>query len=195
MICLHWRGTALHIEFSFFAAAALVGLLGGSILVVEIMTAGLLHELGHLFVLRCFGRHVRCVEFCGVGVTILPESSCGAYWEDVLVLLFGPAVNLVFGSVCLLCCGVTEYAMIHIGLGVFNLLPYRCLDGGSVLRALLRAKECPETHVGWIENTICLLFSISIILLLGMHRIWQFSWIAMAAYLTTMQMFSKEGRR
>ncbi len=191
MICLHWNKITFHIGFSFFAAAALIGTLGGSILFLKVFTACIIHEGGHLLVLRRFGQHIRCVNLCGAGITILPSESYGAYWRDILILLAGPIANLAVGTLCLFWGGMAEYGVMHISLGWFNLLPYRCLDGGSILDAILCARECSLEHSRWIENVICLLFSILLLLFLGVCQIRQFSLLAMILYLTALQFLAE----
>ena len=95
MICWHWRGTAFTVDFSFFAVAALVAVRGGALYFLLLFLACLLHELGHLAMLLLFHRHVQTVSLCGAGALFVPSAACGAYWQDILVSLAGPAVNLL----------------------------------------------------------------------------------------------------
>lgn len=192
MIRFRWRGIVFDASFHFFAVAALIGLLCGGLIFVQFFTACLLHELGHLFVLYGFGRRVRRVHFSGAGVLILPEAEYGAYWQDILILLAGPLANLIFGSILILCVDMTAYAAMHIGLGLFNLLPYRCLDGGSVLDALLRTRDYSPRRIFWIENVICSILSAGLILLMMQQHMQQFSLLAMIVYLTFIQHFGSD---
>ena len=89
MICWHWRGTAFTVDFSFFAVAALVAVRGGALYFLLLFLACLLHELGHLAMLLLFHRHVQTVSLCGAGALFVPSAACGAYWQDILVSLYG----------------------------------------------------------------------------------------------------------
>ena len=138
---IRWRcGDAVYtVEFSFFAAAALTALWGGSWYFFLVLSACLLHELGHLVVLRLFRRHVCAVSLCGAGVLIVPAAAYGAYWQDILISLAGPCVNLLIGSMLLPWDAGASAGMLHLGLGLFNLLPFPRLDGGAVCRSVFLA--------------------------------------------------------
>ena len=106
---IRWRlgNTTFTVEFSFFAVAAVAALWGGGRYVLLLFLAGLLHELGHLAAMGLFHRSVRSVALCGAGTLFTPAEQYGAYWQDIVVSLSGPAVNLVLG-------------------GIFQLRPYFC---------------------------------------------------------------------
>ena len=137
MICWHWRGTVFTVDFSFFAVAALVAVRGGALYFLLLFLACLLHELGHLAMLLLFHRHVQTVSLCGAGALFVPSAACGAYWQDILVSLAGPAVNLLLAAALGLLGRWWEPLYLLAGaqavLGCFNLLPILPLDGGRML--------------------------------------------------------------
>lgn len=152
---IRWRlgNTTFTVEFSFFAVAAVAALWGGGRYVLLLFLAGLFHELGHLAAMGLFHRSVRSVALCGAGTLFTPAEQYGAYWQDIVVSLSGPAVNLVLGGIFLSLDRTSAFGMLHLGLGLFNLLPYANLDGRCSLRQypvdLRRTagseKACPES--------------------------------------------------
>jgi len=155
VICWHWRGTVFTVDFSFFAVAALVAVRGGALYFLLLFLACLLHELGHLAMLLLFHRHVQTVSLCGAGALFVPSAVCGAYWQDILVSLAGPAVNLLLGTAFLWGDRGSVSGMLHLGLGLFNLLPYARLDGGAVCLRLSAGTDRadPEWHCSSADRT------------------------------------------
>ncbi len=104
---------------------------------VSCILASLLHEGGHLLAMLCF----RCPPHaCTVGAfgarLEMGQQSLTGYWKNIAISLAGPTVNLLaagvfFGLSC------TQTAAVHMGLGLFNLLPAAPLDGGQILRCIL----------------------------------------------------------
>lgn len=187
MIRFRWHRIVFQADFSFFAVAALVGLLGGEGLFLQLFLVCLLHECGHLLALRLFHRKIQQIRFCGAGITICPGSFYGAYWQDILISLAGPLVNLLFAGILLPSC--QAFGAMHLGLGLFNLLPFRCLDGGSVLDGILYATGVASQRIFFWENSICLLVGVGIMLFCYKNGICSVSLSAMLMYLTIMQFF------
>lgn len=149
MICWHWRGTVFTVDFSFFAVAALVAVRGGALYFLLLFLACLLHELGHLAMLLLFHRHVQTVSLCGAGALFVPSAACGAYWQDILVSLAGPAVNLLLGTAFLWGDRGSVSGMLHLGLGLFNLLPYADWTAGQFAAVcFLSAAACRNRPSG-----------------------------------------------
>ena len=129
--------------------AAVAALWGGGRYVLLLFLAGLLHELGHLAAMGLFHRSVRSVALCGAGTLFTPAEQYGAYWQDIVVSLSGPAVNLALGGIFLSLDRTSAFGMLHLGLGLFNLLPYANLDGGAVCGRFRRGKS-ERLHCGCI---------------------------------------------
>lgn len=187
MIRLHWHGTTICLDFSFFAAAAWIAVKGGERLFLEILFACLLHELGHLTAMVCFHRRVQSVIFCGAGVTIQPAGDYAAYWQDQIVLLAGPLANLCFGSILLAIRGICEIGMLHLGLGLFNLMPFSHLDGGSILYAALSALDLLPDQIEHIRNGISLCFAVGLFCVTFVLGIRNISLYGMVLYLLVLQ--------
>ena len=192
MIRLHWHRMTICLDFSFFAVAAWIALLGGERLFWEILFACLLHELGHLIAMVCFRRRVKLLTFCGAGVTIQPEGDYAAYWQDQIILLAGPLANLCFGSVLLAIQGECELGILHLGLGFFNLMPYSHLDGGSILYTALSAMDLLPDRIEYIRNGISLCFSVGLFCMAFVFGIRNISLYGMVLYLLFLQFLSKK---
>lgn len=96
-----------------------------------------LHELGHMAAaLVCGGRADR-LSLTAVGAELsFSYRAPLSYWQDSLVALAGPGVNLAAGGLFWLL-GLHLPAALSLGIGAFNLLPIQPLDGGRVIYGLL----------------------------------------------------------
>lgn len=101
------------------------------------LLACLIHELGHVAAARACGGRVERLSLTAVGAELSFDYLRPlSYGRDSLVALAGPAVNLIFGVFAL---GMKWYlpAALSLGVGAFNLLPVRPLDGGRALYNML----------------------------------------------------------
>lgn len=115
----------------------------------------LLHELGHLLVLRVCGVAVRGIRIGISGAVI--ESGCSSYGKEFLCAAAGPAVNILLAAVVLR--AVPVFAMVNTALAAVNLLPLYPLDGGRMLRSVLLlrcSQERAEKIVHWVTMGTCL---------------------------------------
>lgn len=106
------------------------------VLLLAILSAALLHELGHFLALRLMKGMVKGITITQLGAEMKVEGRL-SYGQELLLAAAGPAVNLLLAIVlshlgprwelCYLFGGV------HLVLGLFNLLPIMPLDGGMLL--------------------------------------------------------------
>ena len=98
------------------------------------LSAILAHEAGHLFMLVLFRVPVHRLRLSVGGAVI--ETVKTTYQQEVLIALAGPAMNL------LLLATTSRYlpifALVNLCLLLYNLLPFYPLDGGRMLRGILR---------------------------------------------------------
>ena len=148
---LRFNYFSLRVNFSFFAVLALMLLLRDRQTALICFGSAMLHEGGHLLLLRRFGARVRRVTFGAAGVAIeradpflLPPA------KEALSALGGVAVN---GLLCLCALPVRSFlssktfsALLcaNVLLAALNLLPVYPLDLWRALHALLEARLSAE---------------------------------------------------
>lgn len=114
-----------------------------------------LHELGHAWVGRRLGIHVRDITLFVFGGVAAMEGEPPRPKAELLMALAGPATSVLLGLLALglvaagrlvgaspVELGVVEYlGWVNLALAAFNLLPAFPLDGGRVARAALWARH------------------------------------------------------
>ena len=138
----------LHISGGFWLLAAWFALANGVELLAVILSAALLHELGHLLVLRLLGARILALRIGVFGAVLAADTARLSYPGEITAVLAGPAVNLLCG---LLLAGAHAWvaAGAHLSLCLFNLLPVRPLDGGRALYLLIAALAGPAAGERW----------------------------------------------
>ncbi len=124
-------------------------LLWGLLLSVSIFASILVHELSHVLVAQRSGGHVRSVTLMLLGgVSEIERMPAGG--PEARMAIIGPLASIWLGLLAFLAFSWTEgaaplvrlflyyLAITNLIIGAFNLLPAFPLDGGRVLRALLR---------------------------------------------------------
>lgn len=131
----------VRIRFSFLLFNALLFSFRDGVMILSFYAVCLLHELGHIAALRLTGGELRSVEFScfGIKMTAAPAANIG---RGIIVLLSGPAVNLLLYAALRLADMGGETALLSLCAGLFNLLPYSFLDGGAVLDLLAEGAAC-----------------------------------------------------
>ena len=155
-------GVVCRFSLLFPAMVAVAVTLDPSVFSLWCLAASLMHEMGHLIALLAFDCKPKrmVLGLFGMRVEQDPARRLG-YRQNALVSLAGPAVNLV--TFCILSCfrGNETAALVHLTLGVFNLLPIEPLDGGQALSAL-----CQRLFTLERAGKICLAVSICTLLLI-----------------------------
>jgi Zn-dependent protease len=118
------------------------------------------HEFGHILTARNFGVKTPEVTLLPIGGVANMERIPEEPWQELLVAIAGPMVNVVIAGVLFVAGGfsvvdlqsvdlekatmIQSLALINISLVVFNLIPAFPMDGGRVLRALLAMRLGPQ---------------------------------------------------
>ena len=131
----------------------------------------LAHEFGHIFTARRFGVSTPDVVLLPIGGVARLERIPEEPWEEFLVAIAGPLVNVVIALALVLFAGahltagnlaavesphaslIDRLAAVNLFLAVFNMIPAFPMDGGRVLRALL-ATRLPYPRATHIAATV-----------------------------------------
>src|SRR5438105_7409421 len=123
------------------------------------------HEFGHIFTARAFAVSTPDVTLLPIGGVARLERIPEEPWEEFLVAIAGPLVNVAIAIVLVLLAGahldssdlravesphasmIDRLAAVNLFLAVFNMIPAFPMDGGRVLRALL------ATRLGYLRAT------------------------------------------
>lgn len=131
----------------------------------------ILHELGHCFAARRFGVWINRILLLPIGGMAEFEWLPRRPWQEVIIAIAGPAVNVLIVAFLLLA-GVRfppDWAMatlpmsladlgrhlvvLNVVMGAFNLIPVFPMDGGRILRALL-ALKLSYLRATWVAATL-----------------------------------------
>lgn len=132
MISFKYSGVSVKIGFSFLVFNALIFLIRDSRLIMAFYAACAIHEAGHIAALRLTGGSVAGVELSGAGIRIDTRKNCTySLRSRLFVLVAGPAANLTVYA--LFNCHGGVFPMLNLAAALYNLLPYRSLDGGAII--------------------------------------------------------------
>ena len=131
MISFRIFSTDFRISFSFFMFTALVFMTNNYHSIVMFFMACAVHEAGHLVIMCVLRAEIKSVFIIGLGIRIVQSrENLVSNYRNLAILSGGIAVNLlVFLS------GIfnRNFADMNLMLCIFNLLPFRNLDGGNII--------------------------------------------------------------
>src|SRR5262245_20493961 len=162
-------GTAVRVHVTFllflgwiFAASWVAGgadaAWQGLAFLVLLFACVVAHEFGHIFTARAFGVSTPDVTLLPIGGVARLERIPEEPYEEFLVAIAGPLVNVAIAVALILIAGarvnagdlyavesphtsmIDRLAAVNLFLAVFNMIPAFPMDGGRVLRALLAAR-------------------------------------------------------
>ena len=157
---------------------------------IACLAAAMLHELGHLAMMKRLGVRIRAVRVRLFDV-LIEADACASFRSDVLVTLAGPAVNLCLAA--LLRRFSPEFALPQLVLGLFNLTPVMSFDGGRLLYLLLARRYAPATcdAVLRITTFVFLLPLMTAGLVILFNNGYNYSFLAISLYLAALLLFRK----
>ena len=156
----------------------------GLLFLAAVFAIIVVHELSHSLTARAFGVEVSSITLLPIGGVSKMESMPERPWQEFLVAVAGPAVNVVLAGVLFtwlaLSWGVealfrpevlggggaflATMVWVNVALAVFNLLPAFPMDGGRALRALLATGTDRATATrlaAYVGKGFALLFGIA----------------------------------
>lgn len=149
LLLLAWIGYSYHQQGGMEAAVE------GIVFILLLFGCVVLHELGHATAARLFGIKTPDITLLPIGGVARLQRMPEKPWQELVVALAGPAVNVVIAAVLIFALrfqtdlgnigriedpGVpmtAKLAAVNIILVLFNMIPAFPMDGGRVLRALL----------------------------------------------------------
>ena len=129
-------------ELSFFLLLGAFAMVCGWEWLLASLLAALVHEAGHLLLLRLFGGGGGRLRVDAAGFCWERKGRLLSYGHEILVLLAGPLANVLVAFWVAFFAGETGWqrgfflAGSQLVLGLFNLLPVLPLDGAQALELL-----------------------------------------------------------
>lgn len=141
----------------------------GEIYLIAVGSA-LLHEAGHLMIMRRFGAEPQQVLLSPLGAQIQPEKGhITSYREDLLTAAGGPLVNGILCFSCILLSIFYETpvllhgAAINFFMGLTNLFPAKPLDGERIFRSLRWVRESEKSGFLCEKAAFCSVLAIELL--------------------------------
>lgn len=138
-------GTEIYISFLFAAVVTIMLATDRTGLILPALFAVIIHEIGHLFamwVLECAPKQIKLIP---ASVQIVSSFS-KKYKNDIIIAASGPVTNFVlFFTLYINYISFKNeltlyYALLNLIIGIFNSLPVKGLDGGTILFSILAVK-------------------------------------------------------
>lgn len=159
MVQFRLAGLTLAVDFTAPALLALTALLLPQEVLLRTLAACLLHENAHFLALALTGQNPELLRISAAGMRLeLRAAAICPLHSSILILAAGPAANFLAAAL-FHAVGHPESAAANLALALFNLLPYRSTDGGSLLYLLLehRFLEFAPERPRQILRTVSLL--------------------------------------
>lgn len=132
---------------------------------IPMVTAALVHELGHYIAVRWFGRRISSIK---IGISGARMRTCGlSKGQELICILAGP----IFGLFPLLVFRwMPRLAVCALLQSAFNLLPVYPLDGGRILSCAASIVRIPQFFCRIITLlTLMFLLSLSMYCMIALH--------------------------
>lgn len=146
-----------------------------------------MHELGHIIALLSLGIRPKMLSFDMIGIKLVNPGCILSPKKELFVLLSGSGLNLLvfFLLSDKPLSSQSLFALIHLLLGVYNLLPLKSFDGGKILNLILSG-FLSQRAVYIICNTVDFIFIILMLLFCGFlifYTQFSFTLLVMSLYL------------
>lgn len=143
------KGIKIRFSFLFFFFFSLMFLLDQSGFVLMGFLAALIHELGHVIAFVLVLDFPSEISFEISGIKMVRSKKITSYKKEVFQLLMGSFFNFILFFILFFSLNsinrISIFAVSHLILGIFNLLPIQALDGGKLLRLFWEKKTDIQT--------------------------------------------------
>ena len=157
---LKFQNFKIRMDFSFPAMLLMLFMQTDNQVIRQSLLVCLIHELGHGLAICLTNAGIREIRFYAAGIRMETASGLLRTGQVLVICLSGPLMNLF--------CAVLywkispETAAVHLGMGMFNLFPFRILDGGAAIECLFENRA----EILQIRKIFCIMLSaVSIFLL------------------------------
>ena len=183
-------GTEIYVSFLFCAVITVMLATDRTGYCLPTLCAAAFHEIGHLFAMWVFECQPKAVRLIPASISIVSPFPKKKYGEFVIAFA-GPLINIVLFLSLMINYKIThsrisfEYGIINLVIGLFNLLPVKGLDGGTIV--FLTAEKLTKNPVK-AERTVknITLFTGVLFIATGLYILYKgninISFIIMGAY-------------
>lgn len=142
MVKFKLLGVMISIDFLFIAVITLFSVLDKTGFSLMGIAVCLMHEMGHIIAFYIIGEKPDELVFEMSGIRLSKSFGNISHSKEFFVLISGSLVNFIcFFALCgNLHKGINNiniFAVFHLLIGVFNLIPARCFDGGKLTELFL----------------------------------------------------------
>lgn len=156
----------VRVSVSFWLLVVIAAIISPVQVVVNILLAAMLHECGHLAILRLFRVPVEGMRLTALGAELYARGAQRlSYGRELFVTLAGPAINLIVAVLAAAAALYMQWETLYVFAGanvilcLYNLLPILPLDGGRTLYLVTAYFFGPMVGdaVAAIVGTVCAL--------------------------------------
>lgn len=118
-------------------------------ILISIISAVLIHELGHLTAAKLLGARVLSVKASPLGMRIKYSQLSLSPLSECIMCAAGSLTGIICSLIVLIpvlseCDNVIRFSVFSLGFSIANMLPIRGLDGGSIAEIILNSLLYPE---------------------------------------------------
>ncbi len=132
----------MRINISFAMAVTLTLIVDESGLCAAGLFCCMIHEAGHIICLLILGERPKTVELSFYGIRLERYGEAyGSLLKEIIAYASGPAVNFILSAIIMPAAdseSLKAVGLISFFVGVFNLIPCQCLDGGNIMNCVMK---------------------------------------------------------